>query len=191
MKKGGGIASAARNEILAGEAYFIDEETLVKVELRLLPTPCMAAMAATAISAAIRPYSMAVAPLLLLISLRTIFIFPVSSISTCARRSRHCPIASSGARGEVSPRPVDNSLIRSAVIAASPLISFRKNSPSGIFDLAGDIGPQTGRTVAHGDHPDDHGEEDQRQDQPIFDRGRGPLILRDFKQMSHRSGPWH
>src|SRR5258705_11591096 len=57
------------------EAYFIADETLVKVELRLLPTPCMAAMAATAISAAIRPYSMAVAPLLLLISLRMNCIF--------------------------------------------------------------------------------------------------------------------
>src|SRR3954471_19368826 len=51
-------------------AYFIADETLLKVDLRLVPTPCMAAIAATAIRAAIRPYSMAVAPLLLLISLR-------------------------------------------------------------------------------------------------------------------------
>jgi hypothetical protein len=45
-------------------AYFIADETLLKVDLRLVPTPCMAAMAATGI----RPYWMAVAPSLLLIS---------------------------------------------------------------------------------------------------------------------------
>ena len=48
------------------EAYgfepLIAVETLVKVVLRLAPSPCMAAMAATAIRAAIRPYSIAVAP---------------------------------------------------------------------------------------------------------------------------------
>src|SRR6266581_2629652 len=35
---------------------------LLKVEVRLVPTSCIAAIAATAISAAIRPYSIAVAP---------------------------------------------------------------------------------------------------------------------------------
>src|SRR6476469_9073201 len=78
---------------LRDDAYFIDDETLVKVELRLLPTPCMAAMAATAISAAMRPYSMAVAPLLLLISLRTNCIFrsPRFHSSTEIRGIVRCP----------------------------------------------------------------------------------------------------
>src|SRR5258705_20547 len=70
MKWGGGIASAAPIQNDVRLAYFIAEETLLKVDLRLVPTPCMAAIAATAMRAAIRPYSMAVAPLLLLISLR-------------------------------------------------------------------------------------------------------------------------
>src|SRR3954453_1137460 len=52
------------------EAYFIAEETLLKVPLRLVPRPCIAVMAATAIRAAIKPYSMGVAPFLSLISLR-------------------------------------------------------------------------------------------------------------------------
>lgn len=40
-------------------------ETLLKVVLSLLPKPCIAEIAATAISAAIKPYSIAVAPLVL------------------------------------------------------------------------------------------------------------------------------
>ena len=42
------------------------DEVVLKVVESWLPSPCMAAIAATAISAAIRPYSMAVAPALLL-----------------------------------------------------------------------------------------------------------------------------
>ena len=38
------------------------DETLLKVVFSWLPRPCIAAIAATAISAAIRPYSIAVAP---------------------------------------------------------------------------------------------------------------------------------
>jgi hypothetical protein len=41
---------------------FMFDDALLNVLLRLLPKPCIAAIAATAISAAIRPYSMAVAP---------------------------------------------------------------------------------------------------------------------------------
>ncbi len=37
------------------------EETLLNVVFSLLPSPCIAAMAATAINAAISPYSIAVA----------------------------------------------------------------------------------------------------------------------------------
>ena len=40
----------------------IDEDVVLKVALSWPPSPCMAAIAATAINAAIRPYSMAVAP---------------------------------------------------------------------------------------------------------------------------------
>ena len=54
----------------SGQSYFIADETLLKVVLRLVPTPRIAAMAATAISDAMSPYSMAVAARLFLISLR-------------------------------------------------------------------------------------------------------------------------
>ena len=37
-------------------------DTFVNVVFSLLPSPCIAAMAATAMRAAIRPYSIAVAP---------------------------------------------------------------------------------------------------------------------------------
>lgn len=46
-----------------GEAYeaFMFVETLLKVVLRRFPNPCIEAIAATAINAAIKPYSIAVA----------------------------------------------------------------------------------------------------------------------------------
>ena len=53
--------------------------TFWKVVVSLPPRPFIAAIAATAISAAIRPYSMAVAPLLFLMNLRIASI-PVSTI---------------------------------------------------------------------------------------------------------------
>src|SRR5689334_19405719 len=43
--------------------YFSDVATVLKVPVRLVPTVVMAVMITTAIRAAIRPYSMAVAPL--------------------------------------------------------------------------------------------------------------------------------
>src|ERR1700748_2013680 len=48
--------------------------TLPKVVVSWLPRPCIAAIAATAISAAIRPYSIAVAPFLLAKILRMVVI---------------------------------------------------------------------------------------------------------------------
>src|SRR3954452_11547953 len=68
--KGGGAFRHRRpnsNEVRV--TYFRLFDTLLNVVFSLLPMPCMAPIAATAIRAAMRPYSMAVAPSSLRISL--------------------------------------------------------------------------------------------------------------------------
>ena len=52
---------------------FILVDVTVNVDVSELPRPCMAVMAATAIRAAIRPYSIAVAPFLAAANLRKNF----------------------------------------------------------------------------------------------------------------------
>ncbi len=59
---------------------FSELETLLKVLLSDFPIEVMAPIAATAIRAAIRPYSMAVAPLSFLISLKNFLIVLVPSV---------------------------------------------------------------------------------------------------------------
>src|SRR4051812_40750804 len=61
------------------------DETFSNVLVSWLPRPCIAAIAATAMSAAINPYSIAVAPLRLRKSLRII------EASLPRRRVRYCP----------------------------------------------------------------------------------------------------
>src|SRR5215510_6419421 len=55
----GGIESADGPSL---RTYLTDDATVLNVPLRLVPTAVTAVMMTTAISAAIRPYSMAVAP---------------------------------------------------------------------------------------------------------------------------------
>jgi hypothetical protein len=54
----GGLWPLAKNQMV----YFIALETLLNVVFRLVPRACTVAMIATAMPAAIKPYSMAVAP---------------------------------------------------------------------------------------------------------------------------------
>jgi hypothetical protein len=60
------MAAAKRKLVILcirlGVNHFSAVCTLVKVVLRLVPTPCTTAMIATAMPAAMRPYSIAVAP---------------------------------------------------------------------------------------------------------------------------------
>ena len=58
-------------------------ETWVKVAIRLLPRVCRAAMAATATRAAMRPYSIAVAPFSSLRNDLIMVMFPVFSKVCC------------------------------------------------------------------------------------------------------------
>src|ERR1041384_5051595 len=58
-----GPGEGALSERGSSLAYFSAFETFVKVVLRLVPMVCSARMITTEIHAAIRPYSMAVAPL--------------------------------------------------------------------------------------------------------------------------------
>ena len=71
--------------------------TLLNVDFSELPRPFIAAIAATAISAAIRPYSMAVAALLFLMNLRIAYI-PVSidSMASVTRLDRMPGAATAG-----------------------------------------------------------------------------------------------
>jgi len=50
------------SKLFGVQLAFMFEDTFVNVVFNLLPRPCIAAIAATAISAAIKPYSIAVAP---------------------------------------------------------------------------------------------------------------------------------
>jgi hypothetical protein len=68
--------------------------TLLKVFERLLPSPPIAVIAATAISAAIRPYSMAVAPSSFLKSFLIIFISGLQFIFTQVAISSCCSLTS-------------------------------------------------------------------------------------------------
>src|ERR1700733_11457416 len=61
IEKGSGTAGALSNQYRI-DAYCSAPETLVKVDVNLVPRPCTTTMMATEMPAAMRPYSMAVAP---------------------------------------------------------------------------------------------------------------------------------
>ena len=63
------------------DAFMLDD-TFVNVVLSLFPRPCIAAMAATAINAAINPYSMAVAArrFATILGMRIVHIFRISIV---------------------------------------------------------------------------------------------------------------
>src|SRR5438132_6465824 len=61
-KKGPGAGQSPEEIRIRLQVYFSAFCTLVKVPLRFVPTPCTATMMATEMPAAMRPYSIAVAP---------------------------------------------------------------------------------------------------------------------------------
>ena len=73
-KENGGAFRHRRPISPKRETYFSEVETLSNVELSLVPMLVIAPIAATAIKAAIRPYSMAVAPFSFLISFKNLAI---------------------------------------------------------------------------------------------------------------------
>src|ERR1700754_4404402 len=157
--------------------------TLLNVLLSWLPRPCIAAMAATAIRAAIRPYSIAVAPLEFFRKLR-IFFIPVSIVPEIAsftdrpgKLSRTLPLTlRPGSKETPKPRRYD---------AVMDLRSMRR------LDLVADVFPHRSGGVRHVREGSHHGDHDHREDDPIFDCGRAaPIADQRADKMgrgSHRS----
>src|SRR5215218_7398170 len=134
--------------------------TALKVVPRLLPMFCMAAMAATAIRAAIRPYSMAVAPSSFLKILRMSFIFrsPVPKLWKSTLPAPPCPC------GRTVPDLFEGSFQK--------VIDLRvlRGSAGRPGHVVGNVAPHRRGLAGDGVEASDHRQDDERADQPIFDR---------------------